>query len=146
MNLKCLELLELPFTGMFDNPLNLFVYRAPEVETIHYDTRSDVLSIGIIIYELLTGEPLFTTKKAKNLEGLHRLWKKTEAYGFNGRVLSIEALQFIQYCLQKDPNNRLEAEELYELDFIQNAYNDVPFRKTQEKHFELNLTKHLTIE
>jgi hypothetical protein len=32
-------------------------------------------------------------------------------------------MQFLQYSLQKNPNDRLSADELLELDFIQNAYN-----------------------
>ena len=38
------------------------LYRAPEVEKEGYDAKADILSIGIILYELLFGEQLFTQK------------------------------------------------------------------------------------
>lgn len=56
--------------------------------------------------------------------GLRRLWKYTDEYS-NERPISYEAMEFMQHCLQKDPLNRLSTEELYELDFIQNAYNGI---------------------
>ena len=84
--------------------------------------------------------------KARNLAGLHKLWKETDEY-YNSttskRVISYEAMQFLQYWLQKKPKNRLNADELYEFDFIQNAYNDEEYTMP-DKHSEckLYLTKH----
>lgn len=45
------------------------LYRAPECDNSGYDFKADVLSIGIIWYELLFGEPLFTQNRARNLQG-----------------------------------------------------------------------------
>lgn len=45
------------------------LYRAPECEAGFYNSKADVLSIGIICYELLFGEPIFTQAKARNLDG-----------------------------------------------------------------------------
>jgi serine/threonine-protein kinase ULK2 len=98
------------------------LYRAPEVNSREdYDSKADVLSVGIIWYELLFGEPLFTPTKAKTPEGLQDLWRDTVDYPLE-RLVSYEAMQFLQYSLQKYPNDRLYAEELMELDFIQNAF------------------------
>lgn len=77
------------------------LYRAPEANTELYDESSDILSLGIIAYELLTGYQLFTVDQAVNLPGLMRLWEKTTKYGFYDNDLSIETLQFLQYTLQK---------------------------------------------
>jgi serine/threonine protein kinase len=45
------------------------LYRAPECEKGYYNNKADILSIGIICYELLFGEPIFTQSKARNLVG-----------------------------------------------------------------------------
>ena len=137
------EIDELEMSKAVGTPL----YRAPEVEGNKYDSRSDILSLGIIAFELLVGEPLFSSRQAKNLTGLHKLWKKTTTYDFKGKKLSWETMQFLQYCLQKKPDDRLEADELYELDFIQKAYDDTAnFTKPKVNEQMLDLTKHINIE
>lgn len=45
------------------------LYRAPECDQAYYDSRADILSVGIICYELLFGEPIFTQQRARNLAG-----------------------------------------------------------------------------
>ena len=41
------------------------LYRAPEVgEKTIYGVKADILSLGIILYELLFGDPLFTKERA----------------------------------------------------------------------------------
>jgi serine/threonine protein kinase len=45
------------------------LYRAPECEKGYYNNKADILSLGIICFELLFGEPIFTQAKAKNLVG-----------------------------------------------------------------------------
>jgi len=100
------------------------LYRAPEVNSSSdYDSRADVLSVAIIWYELLFGEPIFTPVKAKSLEGLEDLWRDTINYELD-HVISYEAMQFLQYSMQKFPDDRLFAKELLELDFIKKAFDD----------------------
>ena len=41
------------------------LYRAPECEKGFYNSKADILSVGIICYELLFGEPIFTQHRAK---------------------------------------------------------------------------------
>lgn len=73
------------------------------------------------------------------------MWKTTKSYS-NERLISYEAQQFLQYSLQKDPDNRLTAEELMELDFIQNAYNDVEYTYPPEgAQWKLYITKHVQL-
>lgn len=122
------------------------LYRAPEVDSGEYDAKADILSLGIILYELMFGEQLFTQQKAKNLRGLKKLWKETdEYYDFKTakRKISFETMQFLQYSLQKDSGKRLTADELYELDFIKNAYNDEEYSyPSADWEAILYLTKH----
>lgn len=56
------------------------LYRAPECDDGYYDKSADVLSLGIIFYELLFGEPIFTQRKARNLAG--KLYESTNIYRF----------------------------------------------------------------
>lgn len=58
-------------------------------------------------------------------------------------MISFEAMQFLQYSLQKDPNDRLSADELLELDFIQNAYNDTDYTMPPKgEEWELSIVGH----
>lgn len=55
-------------------------------------------------------------------------------------------MQFLQYSLQKDPEHRLSADELFELDFIQNAYNDDDYTMPPAgTKWELYITKHVQL-
>ena len=122
------------------------LYRAPECEQGWYNSKADILSVGIICYELLFGEPIFTQAKARNLAGLRALWMNTTSYTHE-RAISYEAMQFMQYSLQKDMKNRLTADELFETDFIQNAYSDTPYRMPPEgESWKLYITKHIQLE
>lgn len=74
------------------------------------------------------------------------MWKNTTSYS-NERQISFEAQQFLQYSLQKDPKNRLTADELMETDFIQNAYNDVEYTMpAKDKKWKLYINKHVIVE
>mmetsp|Transcript_8597 Transcript_8597/g.9764 ORF Transcript_8597/g.9764 Transcript_8597/m.9764 type:complete len:194 (+) Transcript_8597:404-985(+) len=122
------------------------LYRAPECEYGYYNSKADVLSVGIMCYELFFGEPIFTQAKARNLEGLRKLWTNTTSYT-NERKISYEAMQFLQYSLQKDSLNRLTADELFETDFIQMAYNDEPYSyPPEDKEWKLYIDKHIILE
>ena len=128
------------------------LYRAPEVTGISdlnnakYDSTADILSLGIILHELLFGEPLFTGLQARSYEGLAQLWEIGEEYyrsDSKQRLISLEAMQFLQYCLQKDSKRRLSADELYELDFIQKAYNDEDYTySSEDMEYTLSLTSY----
>lgn len=74
------------------------------------------------------------------------MWKNTTSYT-NERSISFEAQQFLQYSLQKDPKNRLTADELMETDFIQNAYNDVEYTMPKkDQKWKLYINKHVIVE
>uniref|UniRef100_A0A7S3JJJ6 Uncharacterized protein n=1 Tax=Euplotes harpa TaxID=151035 RepID=A0A7S3JJJ6_9SPIT len=100
---------------------------------------------------MLFGRPLFTAEEANySIEGVQELWDTTELYykchSGSKRRISYEAMQFLQYSLQTNPQKRLFADELYGLDFIQNAYNEIEFNiPPQDKTCELYLTKHMNL-
>lgn len=93
---------------------------------------------------------LQANKADNSMEGLKRLWEETNRYyksTRSKRILSFEAMQFLQYSLQYNPEMRLASDELYQLDFIQNAYNDVEFTyPDEEKEWKLYFRKYSTFE
>ena len=141
-DLGCGREIDIEMTAKMGTP----IYRAPEALGMIYDSTADIMSLGIILHELLFGEPLFSAKRAGSLAGLMLLWEVTnEYYNSNDteRKISYEAMQFLQYCLQKDSRNRLMADELYELDFIQKAYSDEEFTyPSEDTEYVLSLTSY----
>ena len=123
------------------------IYRAPEVfEDDTYDHKADICSLGIMALEMLTGEPIFTARRANNNEWrLFELWNEETYYKLK-KKLSIDALQFLQYTLQRNPDDRLDADELFDLDFISNAYNDVEYRQSKLKRQVLSIKGQIELE
>jgi len=92
-----------------------FRYMAPEqILGEKLDTRTDLYSLGVILYELLSGRPPFEAKTP------YELWQKvleTEAVPISAlnsrsdRILSRVAHRLIR----KEPDDRFQtAEEVYE--------------------------------
>lgn len=93
-------------------PAGTFAYMSPE----HFisgalSTKSDIFSLGIIIYELLTGRHPFM---AKTLQGLARnILFSTPEFTISERVKLPKSLKSIcRACLSKAPSNRPSAGEL----------------------------------
>jgi serine/threonine-protein kinase len=63
------------FRAAADRPLlGTLAYAAPETMTsaMAADTRSDLYSLGAMLYEMLAGRPPFVAESASELVGLHR--------------------------------------------------------------------------
>jgi calcium/calmodulin-dependent protein kinase (CaM kinase) II/calcium/calmodulin-dependent protein kinase I len=86
-------------------------YVAPEIlEGVPYDTKSDMWSLGVIIYILLGGYPPFIEQ---NQRELFRKIRKGQ-YEFHDEywsAVSADAKDLISSLLTVDPNKRLSAEE-----------------------------------
>lgn len=99
------------------------LYMAPEI--LHgrpYDHKVDVWSLGAVFYEMLTGFTPFTgVNKAdlkKNLEqGNYRFPKQIK--------MTLEGLDFLNCCLQHDPNDRLSWDELLKHNYFNYDFNKV---------------------
>ncbi|HSD71678.1 MAG TPA: serine/threonine-protein kinase, partial [Thermoanaerobaculia bacterium] len=94
-------------------------YLSPEQVTSHvFDGRSDIYSLGVVIYECLTGEPPFTGEVQSVLYRIvHEIPQPPRALGAEIRE---ELQNIILQCLEKDPARRPQkagqvAEELRRL-------------------------------
>lgn len=82
------------------------MYMSPEILNYNsYDTKSDLWSIGIIIYEMLTGKPPF---KAKNINELIIMSKKEIIIpDYIKNNISISCLDLLNKLLNNDKNKRI---------------------------------------
>ncbi|CAI2373413.1 unnamed protein product [Moneuplotes crassus] len=105
-----------------ENKVGTMFYLAPECFDSTYDHSADILSLGLIAFEMLTGKKLFTySDMGGDKQKLCQLWKDKREYEIH---CSYEARQFLQHTIQVNPYERLKADELLFLDFIENAYNE----------------------
>ena len=81
-------------------------FSAPEANEFKPLTfQSSVWSIGAIFYNILTGALPFQGKTFDEIKKNMEIGK----YKFVGSNASIEAIEFIQHCLQENPENRLNC-------------------------------------
>ena len=105
-----------PETGVNDSPtqtigptepgmiLGTVAYMSPEqARGKPVDTRADIWAFGVVLYELLTGKPLFQGED--QAETLANVLKAQPDLG----VAPVPARKLLEACLQKDPKKRLQA-------------------------------------
>lgn len=128
-------------------------YMSPEqsgFNQLDVDTRSDIYSLGVLLYELLTGSPPFTRKEMERAGVLEmlRVIREQEPTKPSDRLNTQEGLPtlaadrgteparltklvrgeldwIVMKCLEKDRNRRYETANSLALD-IQNYLNDEP--------------------
>ena len=88
-------------------------FRSPEMTLGKYNELTDVWSIGVILYNMLTGKAPFTGQTDAEITQNIRMgqaelkgkrWKKWES-------LSIEVKDLIGLMLEKDPEQRIYAKD-----------------------------------
>jgi serine/threonine protein kinase/tetratricopeptide (TPR) repeat protein len=90
-------------------------YMAPEqVETSEVDHRADIYSLGIILFEMLTGEVPFQGDTPVSIALLHRKARPPSPRRFNPEIPE-ELCRLIFKCLEKDKEKRFQsAKETFE--------------------------------
>jgi serine/threonine protein kinase/predicted Zn-dependent protease len=83
-------------------------YMSPEqVDGKETDQRSDVYSLGVIIYEMVTGRAPFEGDTALSIAVKHKTEMPLDPRKYNEQ-LSEELSQIIMRCLEKDKENRFQ--------------------------------------
>ena len=122
-----LKIADFGFARYFDND-NLIqtlcgspMYMAPEISRKKkYDTKSDLWSVGIILYEMLTGVPPF---KAKNLIDLLKKIDKMKTIVIPKKfVVSQPCLDLLNRLLQKEPDKRITWDDFFQHDWLKKNY------------------------
>jgi len=92
--------------------LGTIVYASPEQITGQksIDQRSDIYSMGCIMYEWETGSPPFWGKSAEEIAIQHLRSKPKPLGGFLKRT-NFKVEKIIQKCLEKEPNERFQTHE-----------------------------------
>jgi serine/threonine protein kinase len=91
-------------------------YMAPErLEGKPYDGRSDVYSLGVVLYEMLTGQPPFQQGWGSIYEIIRRhLTERPKPLKEHGININAELEALVMQALEKDPAARPTAAELGE--------------------------------
>jgi serine/threonine protein kinase len=87
-------------------------YMSPErLSDLPYDGRSDVYSLGILLYTMLTGQPPFAAKNPIKVAMMH-LYDRPAPPHIRNPELSMEIEDVVLHALGKDPESRPSAAEL----------------------------------
>ncbi|CAD8097292.1 unnamed protein product [Paramecium sonneborni] len=96
------------------------IYMAPQIlENKHYSVKSDIWSIGVMAYQMITGEyPWMADDPSLLLKSI-----KSQKLNFPEHIsISNDFKEFIQYCLQFEEKNRYNWEDLFEHKIFQTKY------------------------
>ncbi len=84
-------------------------YMAPEqIAGRGVDARSDIYALGLVLYELFSGQPAFS---ADSLDEYERFHEEEEPKPLSSLVPELEpgVEQLVHWCLRKDPNERPQS-------------------------------------
>lgn len=92
------------------------LYMAPEIFTRHYDSRVDLWSCGVILYECLYGRAPFYSESYDKLVS-KILSSEPVSYPSNIKV-SAECLDLLQGLLVRNPQQRISFEKFFSHPFV----------------------------
>ena len=89
-------------------------YMSPEqVEGKEIDQRSDIYSLGVIMFEMITGRLPFNGDNSLSIALKHKTEAPPDPRNFNGQV-PLEFTRLVQRCMAKDKDKRFQdAKELH---------------------------------
>ncbi len=119
-------------------------YMSPEqVETKDVDTRTDIYSLGIILFEMLTGRLPFTGETPLSVAMKHKASKPPDPQSINPQI-PVELSRMILKCLEKDRGSRYQSVEeiLYDLSKIE---NEIPTTETIVPKRRTRITDEITV-
>ncbi|CAM9284283.1 unnamed protein product [Ectocarpus sp. 13 AM-2016] len=109
------------------------LYMAPElVKEQPYDLTVDLWSLGVILYELLVGQPPFYTNSIYSL--INHIVKDPVQYPAD---ISPDLRSFLQGLLRKDPRQRLSWPELLRHPFVRETEEDRLRHRNEDAHYTL---------
>ena len=109
------------------------LYMAPElVKEQPYDLTVDLWSLGVILYELLVGQPPFYTNSIYSL--INHIVKDPVEYPPD---ISPDLRSFLQGLLRKDPRQRLSWPELLRHPFVRETEEDRRRHQREDAHYTL---------
>ena len=118
-----LKITDFGFARYFDNDILIQticgspMYMAPEImKNKKYDHKSDLWSIGVIFFEMLTGKPPF---KAKNIYELIRVIENDPIEIPTKFTLSKECKKLLFSLLEKDPIKRISWQDFFTHELLQ---------------------------
>lgn len=111
-----------PFGKKNTRATDLF-YLSPEALIEKYADNSDVWSIGVLAYVILSGTPISTKQSAKDLmqSVSHGAFEFHDPVWFS---VSLEAKDFITQACRKDPKFRLSLDSALEHKWIASTSNE----------------------
>lgn len=98
-------------------------FMAPENLRSEYHRKSDIWSLGVLTYQLLTGKLPFNDKNEPNSPNLSAVWKsilmdEPKLEGTRWENIDNDAKDFVSLCLQKEYNKRPTAYECLHHPFL----------------------------
>ena len=113
-----------------------------------YDNKVDLWSLGVITYELLTGQPPFLGNDIKEIYKQIMEGK----FKFPGNLIaSIEIITFINGLLQYSPQKRLDWSKIKNHDFLTKNVQDFTFielkclKESDKDEIEINIKNRINL-
>jgi serine/threonine protein kinase len=105
--------------GTHNTIVGTIQYMAPETTTGHYDRRVDIYALGVVLYEMLTGQLPFS------VSDLHEILVQHKSLAPSMDTIKEPFAHVIQRAMAKDPDERYQAvqamiEDVFDVEYIRN--------------------------
>jgi serine/threonine protein kinase/tetratricopeptide (TPR) repeat protein len=117
----------------FDNIEESYLYLTPEgIKGVDNDIRSDIFSIGVILYELVMGKKLFTgSTREEIIHNILHIEPVDLDKSDNQSVVPLKKI--IKKALAKDPGNRFQNIEILKKELVEISNSSIAIRQERQK-------------